>query len=52
MHDRQPVISDCGINNEEFHMVLPYKEIKEIVEYERERYATMSSDINTNLDHL
>ncbi len=25
---QQPIISTCGINNEEFHMELPYEEIK------------------------
>jgi len=28
----QPVVSQCGINNEEFHTELPYEEIKKIVE--------------------
>merc|ERR1712133_139172 len=28
----RPVISDRGINNEKFHMELPYQQIKEIVE--------------------
>eukprot|EP00092_Neocalanus_flemingeri_P000439 GFUD01000468.1.p1 GENE.GFUD01000468.1~~GFUD01000468.1.p1 ORF type:complete len:218 (+),score=68.30 GFUD01000468.1:243-896(+) len=28
----QPVVSQCGINNEEFHTDLPFQEIKEIVE--------------------
>jgi len=28
----QPVVSTTGINNEEFHMELPYQEIKKIVE--------------------
>jgi len=29
---RQPVVSQCGIDNEIFHMDLPYQEIKKIVE--------------------
>jgi len=36
---KQPIISDCGINNEKFHLDLPYEEIKAIVETERDRLA-------------
>jgi len=32
----QPVVSDSGIDNEKFHMELPYEEIKAIVERERD----------------
>lgn len=34
----QPIVSDCGINNEEFHLELPYDEIKEIVERCRDEF--------------
>merc|ERR1711935_886928 len=29
---RQPIISSCGINNEKFHLDLPYQQIKDIVD--------------------
>lgn len=33
----QPIVSDSGIDNEKFHMDLPYEEIKAIVENERDK---------------
>eukprot|EP00091_Calanus_sinicus_P006769 TRINITY_DN17518_c0_g1_i1.p1 TRINITY_DN17518_c0_g1~~TRINITY_DN17518_c0_g1_i1.p1 ORF type:complete len:159 (-),score=58.53 TRINITY_DN17518_c0_g1_i1:144-596(-) len=34
----QPVVSQCGINNEEFHTDLPYQDIKKIVEDCHDRF--------------
>jgi len=34
----QPIVSECGINNEKFHMELPYEEIKKIVENCRDTF--------------
>ena len=34
----QPVVSDSGINNEKFHMELPYEAIKKIVEECRDKF--------------
>lgn len=34
----QPVVSDCGIDNEKFHLDLPYDEIKAIVESCRDKF--------------
>ena len=34
----QPVVSDCGIDNEKFHLELPFDEIKKIVEECRDQF--------------
>jgi len=34
----QPIVSDSGINNEKFHMELPYEEIKKIVDDCRDEF--------------
>eukprot|EP00090_Calanus_glacialis_P031007 TRINITY_DN5066_c0_g1_i2.p1 TRINITY_DN5066_c0_g1~~TRINITY_DN5066_c0_g1_i2.p1 ORF type:complete len:218 (-),score=70.33 TRINITY_DN5066_c0_g1_i2:56-709(-) len=36
----QPIVSDSGINNEKFHMELPYEEIKQIVEDCRDKFMS------------
>merc|ERR1712066_636879 len=39
----QPIVSDSGINNEKFHLDLPYEEIKKIVEDCRDKFMAKCS---------
>ena len=41
----QPVVSDCGIDNEKFHLDLPYDEIKAIVESCRDKFLAAVPEV-------
>lgn len=41
----QPVVSDCGIDNEKFHLDLPYDEIKAIVESCRDKFLAAIPEV-------
>ena len=41
----QPVVSDCGIDNEKFHLDLPYDEIKAIVESCRDEFLAAVTEV-------
>ena len=41
----QPVVSDCGIDNEKFHLDLPFDEIKAIVESCRDQFLAAVPEV-------